>query len=118
MTDSGEENVPESGELVIVQLTRMEGILNGVADKVSDLRTEVTQHRVDIGELKSASQTLREGFAAAEAKAVALAAALKDAEAERRNKSDQTWSPFAKTLTVIATLLAVGTLYLQTRTGG
>lgn len=114
MPEMEEENVPEPGELVIVQLTRMEGVLNGVADKVNDLRTEVTQHRVDIAELKSASQTLREGFAAAEAKAVALAAALKDAEAERRNKSDQTWSPFAKAMTVIAVLVAIGSFYLQT----
>jgi len=105
--------MPETTEFLTVQLTRMEGVLNGVADKVSDLRTEVMAHRADISELKSATQTLREGFAAAEAKAVALAAALKDAEAERRNKSDQTWSPFAKAMTVIAVLVALGSLYIQ-----
>ncbi len=90
-----------------VQLTRIEGTLNLVADRVSGLMTRVDRHDSEIGILKSQSQTLREQAVARDATAVALATALKDADESRRNKDSQTWSPFAKTITVIVALAGI-----------
>lgn len=96
-----------------VQLARMEGTLNLVADRVSGLTGRVDKHETDIAELKSQTQTLA-GDAKAEAvKAIALAAALKEADEARRQKSEQTWTPFAKTLTAMAGFVGLVSLMIQ-----
>ena len=96
-----------------VQLARMEGTLNLVADRVSGLSGRVDKHEVDIAELKSHTQALA-GDAKAEAvKAIALAAALKEADEARRQKSEQTWSPFAKSMAALAAFVGLVSLMIQ-----
>jgi hypothetical protein len=108
---------PPAADSMPVQLARMEGTLNLVADRVSGLMTRVDRHEVDLGELKSATQTLSERMAAEATKAIALASALKEADEARRTKSETTWSPFAKTITAMAGLVGIASLYIQTRGG-
>ena len=105
--------VPEAPVLVEstpVQLTRIEGVINLVADRVGGLITRVDRHDSEIGELKSQTQTLREQAVAGAEKAVALATALKEADESRRNKDTQVWSPFQKMLAVIAVLAAIASV--------
>lgn len=88
--------IDHAAESVLVQLTRMEGKLDRVADRVDDLRQRVDVHDGDITTLKSTTQRLDEQATAEQAKAVALAAALKEAEATRRQKSEQSWTPWQR----------------------
>lgn len=104
---SGTEDLHPS-ESVAVQLTRMEGKLDRVADRVDDLRTRVDVHDGELTFLKSTTQRLDEQATARDAKAVALAAALKEAEETRRQKSEQSWSPWQKLLAGLGTLATVG----------
>ena len=117
-----------------VQLTRMEGKLDRVADRVSDLRGRVDRHDGEIDLLKSQTQSLREGFDASEGKAVALALALKEAkeaqeatgrteaskaalaEREAAARSALGWSPITRLFAVVAAGLAAVALW-QALTG-
>ena len=106
-----------TGEPTPVQLTRMEGVLNLVLERVVNVNSrvdkherEITENRDDINMLKSLTQTLQEGADADKKTAVALALALKEADETRRTKSEQSWSPVTRlfaVLTTIATLLGV-----------
>jgi len=65
----------------------------------------------EVHALTLAIQRLTDQGTARDATVITTAAALKDAEAARRDRSEQTWSPFAKTITVLGVLLvAVGIL--------
>ena len=117
-----------------IQLTRMEGKLDRVGDRVSDLRHRVDAHDVEIGGLKSLTQSLSEGATAAEKTAIALAVALRDAKetAETASRSEVAktaaasqeaaaraalgWSPVTRVFAVIALVAIVFNLY-QTLTG-
>jgi len=114
-------------EPILVQLARLDGKLDRLGDQVVWVRNGVDNHQIDIDLLKSLTQTLQEGAAASKETAVALALALKDAketqEATARaeitkatqvaSDSDRSWVPYARMITVIVTLVAVVTLYLQ-----
>ena len=120
---------PVPDEPVLVVLTRMEGKLDRVADRVTDLRARVDNHENEIGVLKSTTQSLQEGAAASKDTAVALALALKDAketaEGAARSEAakmaaiatDQTakaalgWSPITKLFAVVAALAFVVNIY-------
>ena len=100
-----------------VQLTRMEGVLNLIAERgintdrrVDGHASEIGSMKVSISNLQSETQTLREGADADKKTAVALALALKEADETRRTKSEQSWSPITRlfaVLTTVATLLGV-----------
>jgi len=125
----------ETGESSAVQLTRMEGKLDRVIDRVSDLRGRVDRHEAEIDILRSQTQSLREGFDASEGKAVALALALKEAkeaqeatgrteaakaamaEREAAARSALGWSPVTRVFAVVAALAILFNLY-QGLTGG
>jgi len=127
---------PLAAESMPVQLTRMEGILNRVADRVSDLRVRVGQHDTDIGNLKSLTQSLKEGAIASTEKAEALALALKEAKeaveatalqesnkaaTAAREKTDRDalgWSPVTKVFAVGAALAVIANVYQALRPGG
>lgn len=134
MTDPTE---PREAEAVPVTLMRIEGMVCGVskdivhlAEKVTDVRTEVVEHRGDIGVIKSQVQQLqsdakaaakgvvdadkaREETAAAlekqTADQVAKAKAAVDSSAQ---KSVTTWRPYAALITGIVALTGIGTLLL------
>ena len=131
MTQPTPEHPPES---VGIQLTRMEGKLDRVADRVADLRHRVDAHADEIGDLKSKTQSLAEGATAAEKTALALAVALKDAkeateatarleadkfavaEREAATKAALGWSPITRVFAVVAGLAIAFNLY-QSLTG-
>jgi len=117
---------PREAELPIVTLTRMEGKLDGVVEKVSDLRSEVTQHRGQIGELQSEMQQVKSDAGAA-ATALrdadrgreALAKALKDADEKRVadakaivDQSAQKWaaSPAMRLYATLGGMAALATI--------
>ncbi|TFD80722.1 hypothetical protein E3T54_02985 [Cryobacterium sp. Sr8] len=101
---------PRFEEALPVQLTRMEGVLNMIAERGKNTDRRVDGHAGEIvvmkGEitgLQSLTQTLKEGAEADKKTAVALALALKEAEETRRTKTETAWSPFTKMFAVIAT---------------
>lgn len=122
-------DIIEPGESSAVQLTRMEGKLDRVVDRVSDLRGRVDSHEAKIDTLQSQTQSLREGFDASEGKAVALALALKEAKEaqeatvhteatkaasaarEAAARSALGWSPITRLFAVVAAVLTVIVIY-------
>ena len=104
------DNQAQQAESTLVLLTRIEGKLDLVKDRVSGLATRVDRHDSEIGNLKAATQTLREQAVAGAEKAVALATALKEADESRRNKDTQVWSPFAKTITLIVAISGIASV--------
>lgn len=108
------EPQPES---ISVQMTRMEGILNLVADRVSSLISRVDRHEGELGELKSLTQTLREGADADKKTAVALALALKEADETRRTQDGTVWTPFSRFAAAVTLMATVVGLYIAYRAG-
>ncbi len=106
-------------EPTAVQLTRMEGVLNVVAERVTNLGSRVDSHereiasvKLDVSELKSQTQTLKEGADADKKTAVALALALKEADETRRTKSEQTWTPFQRGVVLVGGITGAVGFYL------
>jgi hypothetical protein len=117
MSEDAQPNIIRVEEPTPVQLTRMEGVLNLVLERVANVNTrvdrherEITENRDDIAQLQSLTQTLKEGADADKKTAVALALALKEADETRRTKSESTWSPITRLfaiLTGIATIVGI-----------
>jgi outer membrane murein-binding lipoprotein Lpp len=102
-------------ESLSVQLTRMEGKLDGVDYKVSDLLIRVTDLEARVRVLESDTQALGASAQARDEKAVALALALKEAEQTRRDQEKYVWTPFNKFMAIVSTLASVGlTVYYFT----
>jgi len=123
-------------ETTPVQLARMEGVLNLVADRVSGLITRVDRHEGDISTLKSQTQALKAAANASTEKAEALALALKEAKeaveatalqesnkaaAVARDKSDKDalgWSPVTRVFAIGAAVAVAVNVYQALRPGG
>jgi hypothetical protein len=117
-------HVPEThpAESTPVQLTRMEGILNVVLERTSTLTRRMDEVEERARSLEAVTQRLDLDALSRDKTAVALALALKEAkeavEATARLKGAEeanTWSPFARFGAVLGSLVAIGSLYLQTR---
>jgi hypothetical protein len=126
MTEATELRTAES---VPVSLARMEGKIDLVFDRVSGLITRTDRHEVEIGGLKSLTQSLKEGAKASTEKAEALALALKEAKeaveataAQEANKAQATareeatkaalgWSPITKLFAILAGVLIAVNIY-------
>jgi len=131
MTNPTEPRVIENTP---VQLARMEGVLNLVADRVSGVITRVDRHESDIGNLISRTQRLEDGAKASTEKAEALALALREAkdavdatalqevnksQMAAREKSDRDalgWSPITRLFAIAAAGLIVVNIW-QALTG-
>lgn len=87
---------PRSEESVPVVLARMEGKLDNIKDKVDGLngRMDKLENRVTLQE--NFTLILSQDAKAEEAKKIALALALKEADETRRNQSEQTWTPIQR----------------------
>ena len=115
MTDSTE---PRQVEQTPVTLARMEGKLDNVIERVSDLRVEVTQHRVEISKLQSTTQQLESDMKGAEEARTLAAAAVKAADEARVaaakaqvDNSTQQWTPAMRAAVIFGTLFTgVGVL--------
>jgi len=70
----------------------------------------------EMHELTLAVQRLGDGAVARDATVITTAAALKDAEAARRDKSEQSWTPLARATVLISTVVTVAALILAVYT--
>lgn len=78
-----ENTEPRAVEQTAVTLTRIEGKLDNVVERVSDLRIESRQHGLDIGQLKSTTQQLQSDMKGADEARTLAAAAVKAADEAR-----------------------------------
>ena len=83
-----------------LHLTRINGEMGRVAERLADL----VQGNQD---LLRAIQRLGDAADADRATAVSLATALEKAEAARRTKSETSWAPMARVITVLVAAAAV-----------
>ena len=105
---------PREAEPLAVTLTRMEGKLDNVVEKVGDLRVEVTAHRGEIRALQSVTQQLESDMKGAEEARTLAAAAVKAADEARVatakavvDNSTQRWTPFQRTFAVVVAAAAL-----------
>ena len=94
---------------------RTDNRLDAHDDHFAKLNGSVVVLGDKVQELTLAIQRLIDQGTANAATVITTASALKDAEAARRDKSEQTWSPFAKTITVLGVCIAALGLYLALR---
>ena len=108
---------PREAETVAVTLTRMEGTLNGVAEKVGELRVQVNQQGQQIIALEAKTQQLSSDARAAEATRVATQMAVKaanearaSAEKAQADRDAQRWTPVKRFYATLAALSALATV--------
>jgi len=114
---------PVSPESVPVQLTRMEGKLDLVQQRMNDLVPRVDRHEGEIAGLQLETQRLSLEAKARDETAIALAVALKDAKetqeatsraeaAKEAAKEGQKWSPIQR-LVLVGGVVSVAVQVLQ-----
>lgn len=111
---------PRTAESVPVVLARMEGKLDRVKDRVDELipRVGKIEDRLKIQE--DMTLALSKDAAAEEAKKIALALALKEADETRRNQSEQSWTPIQRFMAILASIIGAVSLaiYLYSTING
>lgn len=105
-------DVARVAESVPVVLARMEGKLDRVQDRVMDLVPRVDKIENRTKALEDITLSLSKDAAAEEAKKIALALALKEADETRRNQSEQTWTPVQRFMAVLSSLVALVSLVI------
>lgn len=88
----------------------MEGKLDRVQDRVMDLipRVAAIEGRITVQE--NLTLILSQDAKAEEAKKIALALALKEADETRRNQSEQSWTPVQRFMAVLASIIGAVSL--------
>lgn len=104
---------PRMAEAVPVVLARMEGKLDRVNDRVDDLIPRVNGIEARLTAQEILTLSLSKDAEAEEAKKIALALALKEADETRRNQSEQTWTPVQRVGVVIGGLVGATALAIQ-----
>ncbi len=86
---------------------------------MAEARTGRERHAAEMRDLLLAIQRLEQQAAADATTRVTTAAALKDAEEARRDKTEQSWSPLTRVLAVVGSLATLAGLgiawYVATR---
>lgn len=103
---------PRSAESVPVVLARMEGKLDRVQDRVMDLVPRVGKLEDRADALENLTLILSKNADAEEAKKIALALALKEADETRRNQSEQSWTPIQRFMAILASTIGAVSLAL------
>jgi hypothetical protein len=101
---------PRVAEPVPVVLARMEGKLDRVQDRVMDLIPRVEKIEDRTKALEDITLALSKDAQAEEAKKIALALALKEADETRRNQSEQSWTPIQRFMAILASIIGAVTL--------
>lgn len=104
---------PRTQETVPVVLARMEGKLDRVNDRVQELIPRVARIEERLSAQEILTLSLSKDADAEEAKKIALALALKEADETRRNQSEQSWTPVQRAFAIIAGLGATTALAIQ-----
>lgn len=114
------EEIPRAAEAVPVVLARMEGKLDRVQDRIMDLVPRVGKLEERADALENVTLILTKNAEAEEAKKIALALALKEADETRRNQSEQTWTPIQRFMAILASIIGAVALAIQfiSNTGG
>jgi len=107
------ETPPRAAEAVEVVLARMDGKLDRIWDRFSDLDPRVgkLEDRMKIQE--DLTLTLSKDAEAEKAKAEALAFALKEADETRRNQSEQSWTPIQRFIALLSGVGVASALIIQ-----
>ncbi len=108
-----EDLSPRAAEAVPVVLARMEGKLDRVQDRVTDLVPRVKELEDRTKDLEDITLSLSKDAAAEEAKKIALALALKEADETRRNQSEQTWTPVQRAMVILGGVVGAVALAIQ-----
>ena len=106
------DDSPRVAESVPVILARMEGKLDIVNLKVDNLSPRVSSLELRTDKLENDTLALSLNAGAEEAKKVALALALKEADENRRAQSEQTWTPAQRVMTVLGSIGGILTLVI------
>lgn len=111
---------PRIAEAVPVVLARMEGKLDRVNDRVDDLIPRVNGIEARLTAQEILTLSLSKDAEAEEAKKIALALALKEADETRRNQSEQSWTPIQRFMAVLASIVGAVSLaiYLYSTING
>lgn len=104
---------PRVAEGVHVVLARMEGKLDRVNDRVVELIPRVGRIEDRLKVQEDLTLTLSKDAAAEEAKKIALALALKEADETRRNQSEQTWTPVQRAMVILGSVVGAVALAIQ-----
>lgn len=108
-----DELSPRAQESVPVMLVRMEGKIDLVSAKVTDLIPRVNRLEDRTKTLEDLTLSLSKDAEAEAAKKIALALALKEADENRRNQSEQTWTPVQRFMAVLASIGGAAALAIQ-----
>lgn len=111
---------PRMAEAVPVVLARMEGKLDRVNDRVDDLIPRVSGIEARLTAQEILTLSLSKDAEAEEAKKIALALALKEADETRRNQSEQSWTPIQRFMAILASIVGAVSLaiYLYSTING
>jgi hypothetical protein len=105
-----EDIAPRAAEAPPVVLARMEGKLDRIQDRVSELVPRVGRLEERTKALEDVTLSLSKDAAAEEAKKIALALALKEADETRRNQSEQSWTPIQRFMAILASVIGAVSL--------
>jgi len=100
-------------ESVPVVLARMEGKLDNLRDRVTELGPRVAKLEDRTKLLEDVTLSLSMRADAEEQKKIALALALKEADETRRNQSEQSWTPVQRFFAVIGAIGVIAALIIQ-----
>jgi len=104
---------PRAAESIPVVLARMEGKLDRVNDKVDNIVPRVGKLEDRVDALENDTLVLTKNAEAEEAKKIALALALKEADETRRNQSEQSWTPIQRFMAILGGIGVASALVIQ-----
>jgi hypothetical protein len=108
-----DDTSPRTAESVPVMLVRMEGKLDNLKDRVTELGPRVAKLEDRTKVLEDVTLSLAKDAAAEEQKKIALALALKEADETRRNQSEQTWTPIQRFIAILSGVGVASALVIQ-----
>ena len=104
---------PRIAESVPVVLARMEGKLDNLKERVTELGPRITRLEDRMKIQEDLTLTLSKDAEAEKAKAEALAFALKEADETRRNQSEQSWTPIQRFMALLSGVGVATALSIQ-----
>ena len=113
MASGADDMPPRIAESVPVVLARMEGKLDNLKERVTELGPRVTRLEDRAKALEDVTLSLSKDAAAEEAKKIALALALKEADETRRNQSEQSWTPIQRFMAILSGVGVASALIIQ-----
>lgn len=94
---------------------KIEARLAGHDQHFATINGSIEKVAKELATLTLAVQRLGDQAISRDATVITTAAALKDAEAARRNADDQSWSPIARFIAAAGVILTLATFYYSTR---